>query len=72
MLICTNQSFLKKFVRKHEDKELVAELMALFTARGDLASCVKSMVAVRFPYKQNFAYGFVLILLELVSFCFVF
>ncbi|EFH52896.1 hypothetical protein ARALYDRAFT_907730 [Arabidopsis lyrata subsp. lyrata] len=45
VLICTNQSFLKKFVRKHEDKELVAELMALFTARGDLASCVKSMVA---------------------------
>ncbi|ESQ29210.1 hypothetical protein EUTSA_v10023801mg [Eutrema salsugineum] len=31
VLLCTNQDFLNRFVRNHDDKELVAELMAIFT-----------------------------------------
>ncbi|KFK40597.1 hypothetical protein AALP_AA2G016300 [Arabis alpina] len=31
VLVCTDEVFLNRFVRKHDDKELVAELMAIFT-----------------------------------------
>ncbi|CAH8389869.1 unnamed protein product [Eruca vesicaria subsp. sativa] len=36
VLLCTDQEFLDRFVRNHDDKELEAELMAIFT--GDCAS----------------------------------
>ncbi|KAF8117685.1 hypothetical protein N665_0008s0040 [Sinapis alba] len=36
ILVCTDEVFLNRYVRKHNDKELVAELMAIFT--GDRAS----------------------------------
>ncbi|XP_010418174.1 PREDICTED: uncharacterized protein LOC104703800 [Camelina sativa] len=31
VLVCTNEQFLNKYVRNHDDKELVLELMAIFT-----------------------------------------
>ncbi|XP_010473423.1 PREDICTED: uncharacterized protein LOC104752864 [Camelina sativa] len=31
VLVCTNEEFLNKYVRNHDDKELVHELMAIFT-----------------------------------------
>ncbi|KAG2302678.1 hypothetical protein Bca4012_061010 [Brassica carinata] len=31
VLVCTDQDFLKRYVRKHDDEELVAELMGIFT-----------------------------------------
>ncbi|CAA7029844.1 unnamed protein product [Microthlaspi erraticum] len=31
VLVCNDEEFLKRFVRNHDDKELVAELMAIFT-----------------------------------------
>ncbi|KAH0909660.1 hypothetical protein HID58_032981 [Brassica napus] len=31
VLVCTDQDFLKRYVRKHDDDELVAELMGIFT-----------------------------------------
>ncbi|KAF3533066.1 hypothetical protein DY000_02041571 [Brassica cretica] len=31
VLVCTDEVFLNRYVRKHDDKELVAELMAIFT-----------------------------------------
>ncbi|XP_010430227.1 PREDICTED: transcription termination factor MTERF2, chloroplastic-like isoform X2 [Camelina sativa] len=36
VLVCTNEEFLYKYVRNHDDKELVHELMAIFT--GDRVS----------------------------------
>ncbi|XP_010418186.1 PREDICTED: transcription termination factor MTERF2, chloroplastic-like [Camelina sativa] len=36
VLVCTNEEFLNKYVRNHDDKELVHELMAIFT--GDRLS----------------------------------
>lgn len=32
VLLCTDDEFLNRFVRNHDDKELVAELMAIFTS----------------------------------------
>ncbi|KAJ4902044.1 Mitochondrial transcription termination factor family protein [Raphanus sativus] len=32
VLVCTDDEFLNRFVRNHDDKELVAELMAIFTS----------------------------------------
>ncbi|CAH8389873.1 unnamed protein product [Eruca vesicaria subsp. sativa] len=34
ILVCRDEVFLNRYVRKHDDKELVAELMAIFTGEG--------------------------------------
>ncbi|VVA93694.1 unnamed protein product [Arabis nemorensis] len=38
VLVCTDEMFLNKYVRKHDDKQLVRELMAIFTGKTSKAS----------------------------------
>ncbi|CAH8256154.1 unnamed protein product [Arabidopsis lyrata] len=41
VLVCTNEEFLNRYVRNHEDKELVPELMAIFTRDMDWNDAVQ-------------------------------